>query len=340
MVHLIPCHTKNTATELSMRYIKEIVRLHGLPVSIVSDRDPKFTSVWWKEVHRLLGARLLMSTSFHPQTDGATERANRSIAQIFRASVRPDQHDWLTKVPIVEFALNSSISASTGYAPFELNYGFIPSMLFEPRNEGNRLPGIQAYGVQAMQSLHDAHDAIIASRVFQTHQSNKRRSSEPDIRVGQKVFVSTKNMNLPPGRASKFLPKYVGPYVVTKADPKSSTYELDLPNELYDRRMHNKFHASLLKPYHESDPYLFPNRSKYEPYDFGAPDSAEEFVDSIRGHEWKGKKVHFEVWWTLGDVTWEPWDTVKRLAALDEYFTLLGVSRWQDLPRGRSKLPR
>lgn len=81
--HLVPVNTKTTATELSFLYLKEIVRHHGLPESIVSDRDSKFTSVWWKELHRLMGTKLLMSTSFHLQTDGATERLNRSIGQIF-----------------------------------------------------------------------------------------------------------------------------------------------------------------------------------------------------------------------------------------------------------------
>lgn len=76
MVHLIPVHTKMTASQLSGIYMREVVRLHGLPKSIVSDRDPKFTSKWWRELHRMLGAKLLMSTSFHPQTDGMTERMN------------------------------------------------------------------------------------------------------------------------------------------------------------------------------------------------------------------------------------------------------------------------
>jgi len=76
MVHLIPVHTTMKASELSWVYRKEIVHLHGLPSSIVSDRDSKFTSKWWRELHKTLGAKLLMSTSFHPQTDGQTERTN------------------------------------------------------------------------------------------------------------------------------------------------------------------------------------------------------------------------------------------------------------------------
>jgi transposase InsO family protein len=80
MIHIIPVSGKATASQLASMFLKEVVRLHGLPESIVSDRDPKFTSKWWKEVHCLLGTKLLMSTSFHPQMDGATEQANRLVA--------------------------------------------------------------------------------------------------------------------------------------------------------------------------------------------------------------------------------------------------------------------
>ena len=82
MVHLIPTKTTVTAREVTWLYMKEVVRLHGLPESLVSDRDSKFTSIFWKELHRLMGTKLLMSTAFHPQTDGQTERANCSVIQV------------------------------------------------------------------------------------------------------------------------------------------------------------------------------------------------------------------------------------------------------------------
>jgi hypothetical protein len=126
MLHLIPINTTMKASELSWLYIKEIICLHGIPELLVSDRDSKFTLKFWKEVHILLGTKLLMSTAFHPETDGASERAIRSIAQILRSMVKPDQKDWVEKIPLVEFAINSSISKSTGFAPFELNYGYMP----------------------------------------------------------------------------------------------------------------------------------------------------------------------------------------------------------------------
>ena len=128
MIHLVALKTSATATEVAERYLHEIVRLHGVASSIVSDRDPRFTSIFWNEVHRMLGTRLMMSTSFHPQTDGATERANRVINTVLRAVIQPDQSDWYEKLPLVEFAINSSENKSTGYAPFELNYGYIPTL--------------------------------------------------------------------------------------------------------------------------------------------------------------------------------------------------------------------
>ena len=141
-VHVVPIKTTTTATELSWLFVKEIVRLHGLPKSIVSDRDSKFTSRWWREVHRLLGAKLLMSTLFHPETDGTTEQVNHSIGQILRSTVNADQRNWVEKCPMLEFAINSSINESTGFAPFELDGGYMPSMIRE-YTANNISPGVQ-----------------------------------------------------------------------------------------------------------------------------------------------------------------------------------------------------
>ena len=125
-VHLVPTTMMVTARGVTWLILKEVVRLHGIPESIVSDQDTKFTSIFWKELHRLMGSKLLMSTMFHLQMDGATEWANRSIAQILLTIVSNDQKDWSDKCPMVEFAINSSVNATTGYAPFKLNYGYMP----------------------------------------------------------------------------------------------------------------------------------------------------------------------------------------------------------------------
>jgi hypothetical protein len=164
MVHLVPIPISTRASELANRYIQEVIRLHGIPHSIVSDRDPRFTSKFWKEIQRQLGTKLMMSTAFHPQTDRSTERVNRVIDGILRAVISPDQSDWASKIPMVEFAINSSQSSTTGLAPFEINYGYLPTLrgLLDEVPHTVK-PGIRAYADKARQHLMEAHDAIISA---------------------------------------------------------------------------------------------------------------------------------------------------------------------------------
>lgn len=336
MVHLIPIRTDTTASELSEIFIREVVRLHGLPKSIVSDRDSKFTSRWWREVHRILGAKLLMSTAFHPQTDGATERVNRSIGQILRSVVRPDQSDWVVRCPMVEFAINASVNASTGFSPFDLNFGYSPHMLQSIPVGVASHPGVTALANRALHYLADAHDAVIASRVFQTHQADKGRSGELKIGEGDLVYLSTKNLKTPKSRAGKLVPKFVGPYRVVKAIPEKSVYELELPEELVRRRVHNRFHASLLRPHFANDDTKFPGRTHPDAYDFGAPDDVKWHVEEIVDHRKRGGKWEFLVKFAIVEPSWEPLATCRNLAAMDRYLELMGVSKIQDLPvRGR-----
>lgn len=333
MVHLIPVKTTTTASELASLYFKEIVRLHGLPDSIVSDRDSKFTSKFWSELHRLVGTRLLMSTAFHPQTDGVTERANRSIGQVLRTMVEPDQTDWVQRIPLVEFALNSNISSSTGFAPFELNYGYMPTMIGGITPNDASKPGVKKFVTQALSNLAMAHDAIIESRVMQTHHANKRRREEDPLKVGDRVYLSTENLALPQRRARKLMPKFIGPYRITKGNPAESRYTLDLPNELKARRIHPTFHISRLRPFNKNDDTLFPKREVRAFYDFGDAEDNEWLVDEILAHSWNGNSPEFLVQWNLGDTTWEPYSECKDLAALDRYLELLGIQDWKKLPR-------
>jgi len=145
MVHLVPICTTTTTSELAWLYVCKIVHLHRLAGTIVLDRDSKFTSKFWCETHRLLGTKLLMSTSFHPQTDGASEQAICSVAQILRAMVQLDQQDWPDKIPMVEFALNSAISSSSGFAPFELNYRYTPSVNLGIVPELHAVPSVRHF---------------------------------------------------------------------------------------------------------------------------------------------------------------------------------------------------
>jgi hypothetical protein len=328
--HLTPISVRTKTTDLAWYYVRDIVRLHGMPKSIVSDRDAKFTARFWRELHRAMGTKLLMSTSFHPQTDGHSERVIRSIGQILRSTVEPDQKNWRPRTPLVEFALNSSINSSSGFAPFELNYGYMPQLVPFPTDD-IKYRGVKEFAQRARANLEIAHDAIIEARVNATYQANKLRSDEPVYQIGDLVYLSTANLNLPKRRARKLAPKYIGPFAITKALPETSDYDLALSEELTARHIHSRFHASLLRPHEPNDDSLFPSRESKRFYDFGMPDDDEWLVDEIIGHRFVGKSIEFNVRWTAGDHTWEPYSHVKELQALDEYYALMGVTRWQSL---------
>jgi transposase InsO family protein len=214
MVHLIPLNTTMTATQLSPLFIKEIVWLHGLPKSIVCDQDSKFTSKWWREVHRILDIKLLMSTSFHPQSDGITERVNHSIAQILCVFISSNQRDWVKLLPLVEFTINSTINRAMGMALFEICSGVLPQMMQDLPLAECIPPGVCTFTMNALRNMAVTHDCIIAEQIFQRYYTNKHRHDEPDVKQGDLVYLSMKNLALPKGWASKLLPKFVGPYKV------------------------------------------------------------------------------------------------------------------------------
>src|SRR6266478_7993888 len=197
MVHLVPIRTTTKASDLAWLYVCKIVCLHGLPETIVSNHDSKFMSRFWHDTHKLLGTKLLMSTSFHPQTDGASEHAICSVAQILQAMVCPDQKDWTEKIPMTEFALNSAISSSSGFTPFELNYGYPPSISPSFVPEPGTMPRVKHFIARALWNLSNVHDTIIESRVLQTHNANCHQCHEDLFMVGDLAYVSSSDLSLP-----------------------------------------------------------------------------------------------------------------------------------------------
>ncbi len=135
MTHLIPLNVMSSAADVAALFLKEIWRLHGVPRSIVSDRDGRFVSAFWQELMRLLGTRLRMSSAFHPQTDGQTERANDVAETTLRLYTEYDATDWDLQLPTVEFTMNNTVHASTGYTPFYLYQGYHPDALADLLSE-------------------------------------------------------------------------------------------------------------------------------------------------------------------------------------------------------------
>jgi hypothetical protein len=137
MVHLVPMKQKYHAKDIAEVIFEHVYSKHGLPKTIVSDWDT-LLSIFWDHLHALIGTKLRMSSSYHPQTDGATEHANRTMAQMLGTCISPNQKDWVTKLPGIEFAMNSARSETTGYSPFYLNTGrTLPPMIWDGISRGS-----------------------------------------------------------------------------------------------------------------------------------------------------------------------------------------------------------
>ena len=204
---------------------------------------------------------------------------------------------------MAEFAINSSVNTTTGYAPFELNYGYMPRS-GQHISMNTTFKGIKQFAQQTLWNLIDVHNAILEHRIMQMHYSNKHRRPDVIYHENNMIYLSNKNLALPKGRARKLMPRFLGPYKVLKAMNDSSNVTLELPPELKDRRISPTFHTNLVRPYVKNNDILFPKREARSYYDFGNNDKQEWFVDEILAHKWTDNNLELQVKWTLGDVTW------------------------------------
>lgn len=294
--HFCASHTADTAPEVANIFFRNVFRLHGLPRVIISDRDPKFTGHFWKTLHSTLGTKLAMSTAFHPQTDGQTEQANRTLEEMLRAFVNYRQDNWDTYLPALEFAFNNTKNCSTGFTPFFLNTGaepLIPASLLTPPKLD--VPSVDSFLEQQSQALAIAKNIIFNSQLRQERNANKHRR-HVEYKVGDKVFLDLKHISLAQQKrrpARKLQPQYSGPFEITERISQVA-FKLQLPK---DMKIHPVFHVSLLKPAHES-PLEFQDRLPPKPPPV-LVDSQEEYeVEEILDHKkGRGKKNYYFVKW-------------------------------------------
>ena len=150
-------------SQLAELMFKNIYKIHRLPKNIISNCDILFTSVFWSWLHQLIGSKLCMSSAYHLQTDGATERANWTVTQMIRQCIHPNQKDWVTKLLVIKFAINLARSASTGYAPFFLNFRRMPRSMLWNSASYDEFPSIWDFALQKKLALMSAHDSILAA---------------------------------------------------------------------------------------------------------------------------------------------------------------------------------
>ncbi|KAL0554261.1 hypothetical protein IC582_008178 [Cucumis melo] len=245
--HFVPGKSTYTASKWAQLYMSEIVRLHGVPVSIVSDRDARFTSKFWKGLQTAMGTRLDFSTAFHPQTDGQTERLNQVLEDMLRACALEFPGSWDSHLHLMEFAYNNSYQATIGMAPFEALYGKCcrSPVCWDEVGEQRLM------GPELVQSTNEAIQKI-RSRM---HTAQSRQKSYADVRrkdlefeVGDKVFLKVAPMRgvLRFERRGKLSPRFVGPFeILEQIGPVA--YRLALPPSL--STVHDVFHVSMLRKY-------------------------------------------------------------------------------------------
>jgi len=191
-------------------------------------------------------------------------------------------------------------------------------------------PGVRLFAENMKDAVMAAHDAIIDARVKHTVQANRKRI-QATFKKGDLVYLSTKNISLPKGRARKLAPKYLGPFPITEVLKEGATYQLALSDELTKRGVNRSFHASLLRAHVPNDDRRFPRRMPIQIPGFGEkPD--EWIVDRIVTHHGKGTGSEFQVQWKAGDRTWATYREVAHLNALDHYCELMGVKDVSELP--------
>ncbi|GJW08460.1 putative reverse transcriptase domain-containing protein [Tanacetum coccineum] len=252
----MPMRETDPMDKLARMYLKEVVTKHGIPVSIICDRDPRFASNFWRSLQKALGTSLDMSTAYHPQTDGQSERTIQTLEDMLRACVIDFGNGWVKHLPLVEFSYNNSYHASIKAAPFEALYGRKCRSPVCWAEVGQ----VQLTGPELVQET--------TERIIQIKQriqtARDRQKSYADLKrkpmefqVGDKVMLKVSPWKgvVHFGKRGKLNPRYVGPFKVLKKVG-AIAYKIDLPQEL--SRVHNTFHVSNLKKCYSDDPLVVP----------------------------------------------------------------------------------
>ncbi|CAM4735650.1 unnamed protein product [Leuciscus chuanchicus] len=233
-----PYQSKETA----LTVVDHVFRLHGLPTDVVSDRGPQFVSKFGREFCKLLGATVSLSSGFHPQSNGQTERANQNLERVLRCLVSKNPSSWSQQLSMVEYAHNALPVSSTGLSPFACSLGYQPA-IFPSLESEVAVPSAHAFVQRCHRTWTRARETLLQAGARTKAKADRHRSRPPVYVAGQKVWLSTKNIPLR-SVSNKLAPKFIGPFTVTKIISPVAV-RLNLPPAY--RRIHPVFHVSKVK---------------------------------------------------------------------------------------------
>ena len=290
MIHVWPCKTQVSSEDMVNIFLQAVFRLHGVPREIVSDRDPRFTAAFWSQLFKRLGTKFNMSTANHPQTDGQSERANRTIEEILRCYVSPHHDDWDEKLATLEFAYNDSVQASTGFTPFFAHYGRHPysplSLSYPPARPPEEKASVTAFAERMQRLYREVRLGILKAQERQTAQANKTRR-DVEFKVGDRVWLhaSFRRSHMTALNARpKLNPSWLGPFPVKRVISRVA-YELEFPPAY--QKIHPVVHASYLREHLDAGE-KFPGRPDRAPAP--PPDLIDEeehfWVEAFLNHQY------------------------------------------------------
>jgi transposase InsO family protein len=247
----IPVPKTTSAEDTAKHFFKHIVKYWGLPQSIISDRDTRFTGTFWRELFRIMGSKLCMSSSYHPQSDGQTERYNSMLEEYLRHFANASQKNWVSLLDVAQFCYNSQKNSGTGKSAFEVVTGQQPCLPHTiSSSEIGKCPRANNFSREWQQDIDLARSLLEKASARMKKQADKRRTYRNFVEGDQVMvkFIQHERRNLR-GRDHRLLQKYDGPFKVVKKIGRSA-YKIEPPTWW---KIHPVFHVSLLKPFHPDD---------------------------------------------------------------------------------------
>lgn len=294
-------HTTATSLDLATIFIDRVFSKHGLPEDIVSDRGSLFVSSFWESLCTLLKIKRNLSTAFHPETDGQTERVNQVLEQYLRMYVNYHQDDWDTWLPMAEFAYNNAEHSSSKQSPFFTIYGRHPR--FDTIQVKDSRPADQLVSIIKQTQDQLKVELNQAVKRFKSYADNKR-IKPPEFTVGDSVWLSSKHIKST-RPTKKLSERWLGPFKIIEKIGLSS-FKLQLPSQW--KSVHPVFHVSLLEPLQDS---AIKGRHQPPPSPVEVEDHEEFEVSQILDSKFRYGKLHYLVEWkgyydSGNQTTWEP----------------------------------